>query len=238
MSWGWTVLTNLPLRGKFINTVQFAGQADPAVETLSDDAGQQHPPPVGLDVFLAYLLRVYRKTMVDMHQSQSQKMVLWHPALQVPFDPSETLKDRSASALPTGSVQLMHRSCLTFGNWSSSACWRHPKRLTGWLCAGCFSQWATHSYYSSAGIAVGVGRSSSQNFMKLRCYILQTWLQLQKVDWDQAESKLIYKLVVRSLRLVWHKWTLPGLLLGSLVPCGSCMIMVCIDLYARRHDVQ
>ena len=40
-------------------------------------------------------------------------------------------------------------------------------------------------------IAVGIGRSSSQNFMQLRCYILQTWLPLQKVDWDQAESKLI-----------------------------------------------
>ena len=46
----------------------------------------------------------------------------------------KALKDRSASALPTGSVQPMHRSCLTFGNWSSSACWRNPKRLTGWLC--------------------------------------------------------------------------------------------------------
>ena len=102
----------------------------------------------------------------------------------------KALKDRSASALPTGSVQPMHRSCLTFGNWSWSTCWRHPKRLTGWLCAGHFSQWATHSF-SSASIAVGVGRSSSQNFMQLRCYILQTWLQLQKVDWDLAESKLI-----------------------------------------------
>ena len=82
MSWGWTALTNLPLRGKFINTVQFASQADPSVETLSDDAGLEHPPLVGLDVFLAYLLHVYMETMVDMHQSQSQKTVLWHPALQ------------------------------------------------------------------------------------------------------------------------------------------------------------
>ena len=62
--------------GKFINTVQFAGQADPSVETLSDDAGLEHPPSVGLDVFFAYLLRVYMETMVDMHQSQSQKTVL------------------------------------------------------------------------------------------------------------------------------------------------------------------
>ena len=52
------------------------------------------------------------------------------------------------------------------------------------------SQWATHSF-SSASIAVGVGKSSSQNFMQLRCYILHTWLQLQKVGWDQAESELI-----------------------------------------------
>ena len=83
----------------------------------------------------------------------------------------KALKDRSASPLPIGSVQPMHRSCLTFGKWSSSACWRHPKRLTGWLCAGRFSNWATHSY-SSASIAAGVDRSSSQNFMQLRCYIL------------------------------------------------------------------
>ena len=69
-------IDQLPLRGKFINTVQFAGQADPSVETLSDDAGLEHPPPVGLDVFLAYFLRVYMKTMVDMHQNQSQKTVL------------------------------------------------------------------------------------------------------------------------------------------------------------------
>ena len=125
--------------------------------------------------------------------------------------------------------------CLSSACWSSSACWRHPKRLTGWLCASRSSQWATHSF-SSASIAVAVGRSSSQNFMQLRCYILQTWLQLQKVDWDQAESKLIK--ACSSLRLVWHKWTFHGLLLGSLVPCGSRKLMVCIVLYARHRGVQ
>ena len=156
MSWGWTVLTNLPLRGKFINTIPFAGQAAPSVKFLSDEAGLEHPPPVGLDVFLAYLLRIYMETMVDLHQSQSQKTVLWHPASQVRFDPLEALKDCSASALPAGSVQAMHRNCLTFENWSSSACWRHPKMLTGWLSTGCFSQWATHSF-NSASITVGVG---------------------------------------------------------------------------------
>ena len=62
-------------RGKFINTVQFAGHADPSVETLSDDAGLEHPPPVGLDVFLSYLLRVYMENVMDMHQSQSRKTV-------------------------------------------------------------------------------------------------------------------------------------------------------------------
>ena len=57
---------------------------------LSDDAGLEHPPPVGLDVFLAYLLRVYMETMVGMHQSQSQEAILWHPASQVRFDPVES----------------------------------------------------------------------------------------------------------------------------------------------------
>ena len=42
----------------------------------------------------------------------------------------KALKDCSASALPAGSVQPMHRSCLAFGNWSSSACWRCPGKLT------------------------------------------------------------------------------------------------------------
>ena len=37
---------------------------------------QEHPPPVGLDVFLAYLLHVYMETVMGMHQSQSQKTVL------------------------------------------------------------------------------------------------------------------------------------------------------------------
>ena len=69
-------IDQLPLAGEFINTVQFAGQADHSFETLSDDAGLEHPPPVGLDVFLACLLHVCMETMVDMHQSQSQKMVL------------------------------------------------------------------------------------------------------------------------------------------------------------------
>ena len=192
VSWGWTVLTNLPLRGKFINTVQFAGQADPSVETLSDDAGLEHPPLVGLDVFLAYVLRVYMETIVDMHQSQSQKTVLWHPASQVRFDPSESTEGSLCICIPNWQCAANAQELLDIWNWSSSACWTHPKRrrLTGWLCVGCFSQWATHSF-SSANITVGVGKSSSQNFMQLRCYILQIWLQLQKVDWNQAESELI-----------------------------------------------
>ena len=47
--------------------------------------------------------------MVDMHQSQSQK-TRYVLILQ------KALKDRSASALPTGSVQPMHGSCLIFGD--------------------------------------------------------------------------------------------------------------------------
>ena len=102
----------------------------------------------------------------------------------------KALKDRSASALPTGSVQPMHRSCLTFGNWSSSACWRHPKRLTGWLCADRFSQWATHSF-SCASIAVGVGRSSSQLSSAICCRLDFSFRRLTGTRLNLNVSKLV-----------------------------------------------
>ena len=130
----------------------------------------------------------------------------------------KALKDRSASVLPTGSVQPMHRSYLTLETDLHQHAEDIPK---GW--EGDSVQVASPS--GQPRTTVGVGRSSSRNFMQLRCYIRQTWLQLQKVDWDQAESKLIW--ACSSLRLVWHKLTLPGPLLGSLVPCGSRICSWC-----------
>ena len=96
----WLWFKGWSLRCKFINTVQLAGQTDPSVKTLPDDAGLEYLPPVGLDVFLAYLLHVYMETMVNMHQSQSQKTVLWHPASQVRFEPSETTAGSLCICIP------------------------------------------------------------------------------------------------------------------------------------------
>ena len=104
----------------------------------------------------------------------------------------KALKDCSASALTAGSVQPTHRSCLTFGNWSSSACWRYPKRLTGWLCsAGRCSQWATHSFSSSCKHR---GWSWRIFLPELHAVVMLYPADLTPASegyWDQAESNLI-----------------------------------------------
>ena len=183
------ILTNLSLRGKFINTVQFAGQA---AETL-----QSRLCLMMLDWNILLLLAW---------------MYFWHISFV------STWRNGGHASGPVPKDGLV-TSCFTGMFWSFGKQWRitlHSQlavcsRCTGatWHlqtdlhqhaedipkgrqgdCPGRFSKWATHSF-SSASIAVGVGRSSSQNFMQLRCYILQTWLQLQKVNSDEAESKLI-----------------------------------------------
>ena len=164
----------------------------PSVETLSDDAGLE-PSSSCWPGCISGISPLCLHGDHGGHASGAspKRRVLWNPASQVriwSFGKPWRIALHLHSQLAVCSQCT--GSCWHFGKWSSSACWRHPKRLTGWLCAGRFSQWATRSF-GSASIAVGVGRSSSQKFMQLRCYILETWLQLQKVDWDQTESKLI-----------------------------------------------
>ena len=126
--------------------------------------------------------------LVDIHQSQSQKMVLWHPASQVHFDPLENTE---------GSL------CICTPNWQCAA--NAQELLDTWKLI--FISMLKTSQKADRGTLcrslLPVGNPSALQALRLElvdlpprtscsCDAISCRLdQLQKVDWDQAESKLI-----------------------------------------------